>query len=257
MARSPNCTGAPLFRGKIDVSITYPAPDYEKFDDNPVALPSSEPTDAQVNYTIASKHMPQWSPYELNHVKTAVLYAAGKNNGAAASKVYYRVRKNGSDVATGSGYSIPAGYLYSGSFSLFFDAQLGDVLSCKLWAEGFDLRRTGVYVYPTRIKADVPIVADFSLEWNAQGFMYGEQTAGVYSYWACCPSIGNTPVAEYYNAFAKWLARYSHPQYGLVFMWVGDKENVATITYGSPGAYYANQNPRITRISYIPLNLRV
>jgi len=256
MARSPNCTGAPLFKGRVDVTISYPDPDCEKFDDNPLALPSSEPTDAQVSYTVASKHMPVWS-HELNHVKTAVLYAAGRNNSASSAKVYYRVLKNGANVATGSGNSIPAGYLYSGSFPLFFDVQSGDVLSCKLWAEGFDLRRTGVYVYPTRIKAGTPIVADFSLEWNAQGFMYGEQTAGMFSYWACCPSISNTPIAEYYNAFAKWLARYSHPQWGLISTWVGDQDKGATISASGATTYHAFQSPRITRISYTPLNLRV
>ena len=256
MARSPNCTGAPWFKGRVNVSITYPDPDCEKFDDNPLALPSSEPADAQVSYTVASKHMPVWS-CELNHVKTAILHAAGKNNNASSAKVYYRVLKNGANVATGSGNSIPAGYLYSGSFPCFFDVQLGDVLSCKLWAEGFDLRRTGVYVYPTRIKAGTPIVADFSLEWNAQGFMYGEQTSGMYSYWAQAPNISDNAFAEYYNTFAKCPTRYSHPKYGLVSVWVGDKDQEAVTSYGSASSYYAKQNPRITRISYIPLNLRV
>lgn len=258
MARSPNCTGAPLYKGRVDVTISYPDPD-ETLLETPVALPTSEPGTAQISYTLASGHMPVWSPYELEHVKTAILYAAGKNTGGSAVTVYYRILKNGTSVATGSA-SVSAGQYYTGSHAQFLDAKVGDALSCKLWASvsGVNWDYKAILVWPTRIGPKGQSIAAFT----AHGF------GAVYALTLGNPDVAASGLCAFYpfgssNPKIDWAqgyalkAAWSDELYGFARVGVGD---MALNSYISSHwvyhpAYYTL--PGFTRISYTPLNLRV
>jgi len=259
MARSPNCTGAPLYKGRVDVTISYPDPD-ETLLETPVALPTSEPGTAQISYTLASGHMPVWSPFELEHIKTAVLYAAGKNTSGSAITVYYRVLKNGVSVATGSG-SVAAGYYYTWSHYRFLDVVVGDVLSCKLWASSADMKwdYKAVLVWPTRI--------------GPKGRLLVNATADEYS--AVYTLTLGTPLRQdrevFYTPFdldpggqkIYWRKSLPFPVIqttevrGLGCVEFGDIQLSTQLLTSATYHPYWYGNKCFKRISYTPLNLRV
>ena len=259
MARSPNCTGAPLFKGRVDVTITYPDPD-ETLLETPVALPTSEPAEAQISYTLGSQHMPVWSPFELEHKKLAILYAAGRNTGGSAATVYFRVLKNGVNVATGS-QSVGAGYFYNQSHYRFFDVSSGDALSCKLWANaaGVNWDRAAVLVWPTRIGPKGQVLADaiaheygFPYNLTFSGARYGEY-AYLYPF-----SNSETICAAWYSTGDKLPVVQSHATYGIARVGYGDKQlGSLPMAFSASTRAQCAFNQCFTRLSYTPLNLRV
>jgi hypothetical protein len=259
MARSPNCTGAPLFKGRVDVSISYPDPD-ETLLETPVALPTSEPAEAQISYTLASGHMPVWSPYELEHVKTAFMYVGGINTTGATVTVYYRVLKNGVSIATGSG-SVATGNYYTWSHYRFLDVVAGDMLSCKLWASSADVKwdYKAVLVWPTRI--------------GPKGCLLANATADEYS--AVYTLTLGTPFRHdrgvYYTPFDSdpsgmkiyWRKSLTFPVIrttevrGLGCVEFGDIQLSTQLAASATYHPYWYGNNCFKRLSYTPLNLRV
>lgn len=254
MARSPNCTGAPTYRGRVDVTITYPDPD-ETLLETPVALPTSEPAEAQISYTLASGHMPVWSPYELEHVKVATLCASGRNSSSSTKSVYYRLLRNGVSTNTGSS-GIAAGCYYTFTAVCFLDIAAGDVLSCKLWTENGTYDYTATWVTATRIgPADIPVhgivvVANKTLPKHSNFDIM--VPAGVQL------QHGDVSVTDtVYDTIVKKLL-LPGVNYRLLRMYYGDVSSPVVLSSGS-----VNYRPRRidsfrpTRISYTPLNLRV
>ena len=253
MARSPNCTGAPTCRGRVDVSITYPDPDIVTLD-TPEALPTSEPATAQVSMTVGSQHLATWSPFELEHTNSAILYTTGKNNSGSTVAVYYRIAKNGQSIATGS-ESIYAGAYFPWSHHRFPDVQIGDVLACKLWASagGCDWRGKALAIWPSRIgpkklamsSVVVELVAcsPIGVNGNRQRpfFMWDgyPETAG----------MAGTP--------SKLALLVSHPVYGMITPYFGGTWQDSFCAASGSNEWYALENYNVTRISYTPLNLRV
>lgn len=257
MARSPNCTGAPLFKGRVDVSISYPDPDETPLE-TPVDLPTSEPAEAQISYTLASGHMPMWSPCELEHVKTANILASGQNASGANRAVYYRILKNGSSVATGS-YTVYTGRRYTWQYSLFFGVSEGDTLSCALWANGTgcDLDYHVLFITPTRIgpynvlvlNFIIPVLARMPNLRRVPGGSYSRAEGDVYIY------HDDIAVNSYKTATSQRLL-LSGGIYRLIRTYAGDISNVGTCKAdGTTVAFIANYVPY--RIAYTPLNLRV
>ena len=254
MARSPNCTGAPLFKGRVDVSISYPDPDIQTLD-TPEALPTSEPATAQVSMTVASSHLATWSPFELEHIDCAILYAAGQNTSGSAITVYYRVEKNGASIATGSG-SVPAGNFYTWSHYRFPEAQIGDVLTCKLWASasGCDWRKKALAIWPSSIgPKGQPIVelVFHSIILRSVGTTVSPNPVLLY------PVISGSPPSYITTSGVRIALWLSNSVYGLGVVHAGEASRTSSMYSSALHELYTVVNYAITRIAYTPLNLRV
>lgn len=253
MARSPNCTGAPLYKGRVDVSISYPDPDIVTLD-TPEALPTSEPATAQVSMTVGSQHLATWSPFELEHINCAILYAAGKNTSGSAVTVYYRVEKNGQSIATGSG-SVPADNFYTWNHYRFPDVAAGDVLTCKLWAgaSGLDWRKKALAVWPSRIgpkKQPVAGLVFYTIADRVIGYSHSP-----YNMFMCLEAPLSDLITIKSNALVPLIC--SHSAYGLAYYNVGDNTKSSLLTASSTYDLYTMSNRTLSRLSYTPLNLRV
>jgi hypothetical protein len=254
MARSPNCTGAPLFKGRVDVTITYPDPYEPPLLDPAEALPTSEPTTAQIEITITSAMLPVWSPFELEHIKTAVLYVSGKNTNTSTVSVYYRLLKNGVSVATGSG-GVGAGNFYGATLCQFFDAVEGDVVACKLWSNiaGCNWDFKGLGVMPTRIRPQASVVSDIAM--SASKRYPGFSIQGAY-FREFLYIVHDDSFAWGVDTDMAARAAISGPLYGLTRVGRGDMIQGGVVSQRSDNRqFYLNMVP--TRISYTPLNLRV
>ena len=263
MARSPNCTGAPLYKGRVDVSISYPDPDETPLE-TPVALPTSEPASPQVSFTLATKHLPTWSPFELPHSKMMMLYAGGKNTSGGTLTVYWRAKVNGANHSTGSNTNVKASaYWTLNSLDLPIPASVGDTVDVYLWASGagVDLQYKAFACAPTRIGpydaalADVVVVIDGLYPVLTKGPKPGINGVGSQNIpmsstnanqiWGLLSGSNSIRMIAPYAAWRLLRAHYG--DYGVV------KE--ITVSTNTLPCHHANY--RITRISYTPLNLRV
>ena len=267
MARSPNCTGAPLFKGRVDVTITYPDPD-ETLLETPVALPTSEPAEAQISYTLASGHMPVWSPYELPHILVANAYAGGQNTAGSATTLYYRVRHNGTDIATGSG-SVSAGNFWTlNMYKYIAGLALGDTIAISLWvgASGMTWDYKACVVKVSAISPDVSM-ADLKIVLPnkkrptltiGNPFWWSESRVEVC--WDGGQIDSNTlGLPKTFTALLWRSGRANvYPRRGLFSAQFGvTNSNVSLSQHTSYRPYYAADTSAPTAISYTPLNLRV
>lgn len=263
MARSPNCTGAPLFKGRVDVTITYPDPD-ETLLETPVALPTSEPASPQVSFTLATKHLPTWSPFELPHSKMMMLYAGGKNTSGEKPTVYWRAKVNGANHSTGSYPNMSASIYWTlNSLSLPVPASVGDVVDVYLWASGagVELQHKAFACMPTRIGpydialADVVVGFDGDYPVLTKGPNPSQLPAGN---WQAVMSNTLNNQAFYVAPTANTIRLIMpYTQYRLLCAYYGDHSATTGFRINSGIMPYYRTNNRITRLSYTPLNLRV
>jgi hypothetical protein len=124
---------SPLFTSLKTLNITYQTPQ-ETLLGTPETLPTSEPATPQISYTVAQSDLPTFnmSPYQKKWV--AIVIGAGK--AVTAATIYYRMKKNGASVATGSS-SVSANYYYTRE-CFFYDVAVGDVLELALWSNQTD-----------------------------------------------------------------------------------------------------------------------
>ena len=257
MARSPNCTGAPLYKGRVDVTITYPDPYEPPLLDPPEALPTAEPATAQIEITITQAMLPVWSPFELEHDKVGILYAAGTNTTASAVSISCRLLLNGSSAVTGTISSCPANYKWTWAMGVT-GVKVDDVLSCKLWSSmaGVDCDQKACAVHITRIKpncqipgaaqitiADQPVLKSGPSPYTYNGPYY-YYLAPMHAYQFTSP--GTTSLNTTAN----------HDVYGLGRVYLGDNHTPGWETHQTRKPLYY-KNRVITRLSYTPLNLRV
>jgi hypothetical protein len=115
------------------LNITY-KPAQETLLTTPQTLPTSEPATPQISYTVANADLPTLSltPYQKKWV--ALIYGGGKF--VTAGTLYWRMKKNGASVATGS-QSVSANYFYT-AHAFFNDVAVGDVLELALWSSVAD-----------------------------------------------------------------------------------------------------------------------
>jgi hypothetical protein len=115
----------------------------------PETLPTTEPTDPQVSYTVASEDLPVFTFPPKKKVYTAQVVVAGRF--VTAGTVYYMMLKNGNTVIAGSG-SVSANYYWTWNCG-FYDVAVGDVLAVKLWSSvtDSDWRHKGMTVMATRV----------------------------------------------------------------------------------------------------------
>jgi hypothetical protein len=116
--------------------LTHTAPTPYESLFTPVALPTTEPTDPQFQYTVAEADVPYFTPPLTSSIKVCQMLSAGRNTDAAAQTVYWRMVKwvSGawSSVANGS-QSVSANYYYT-VVAHFTNVAIGDLLGLKLWA---------------------------------------------------------------------------------------------------------------------------
>jgi hypothetical protein len=123
----------PIFTSLKTLNITYQTPQ-ETLLGTPETLPTSEPATPQIGYTVAQSDLPTFnmSPYQKKWV--AILIGAGK--AVTAATIYYRQKKNGVSVNTGSS-SVSANNYYTCQ-CFFYDVAVGDVLELALWSNQAD-----------------------------------------------------------------------------------------------------------------------
>lgn len=140
----------PLMYSPRTDSLTYPTVQ-ETYDTVGTALPTSEPTESQIVYTIQESDLPVSTDKTATMKFTALLYGGGKNNGASAATVSYRILKNGVSVTTGSS-SVAASNYYTISCYQLYDVKAGDVVEIRLWATAVtvDYRYKAMGVVVTR-----------------------------------------------------------------------------------------------------------
>ena len=100
----------------------------------PETLPTSEPATPQISYTVASGDLPVISPDMES--KKWIGYLVGAGKAVTAATVYWRMKKNGSSVATSS-QSVAANQYYTYQ-AYFYDITVGDVLELALWSNKTD-----------------------------------------------------------------------------------------------------------------------
>lgn len=122
----------PLMYSPRTDSLTYPQIQ-ETYDAAGIALPTIEPAASQIIYTIQESDLPVSTDKTAMMKFTGLLYGGGKNNGASAATVSYRILKNGVSVTTGSS-SVAAGNYYTISCYQLYDVKAGDVVEIRLWA---------------------------------------------------------------------------------------------------------------------------
>jgi hypothetical protein len=121
----------PILTSLKTLNITYKTP-RETLLATPEPLVTAEPETGQVYYTVAEADLPTFNMAVYSKKWVAVLVAGGKNAGDSAVTVYYRMKKNGVSVSTGS-VSVSAGYYYT-IMCFFYDVAVGDTLEISLWA---------------------------------------------------------------------------------------------------------------------------
>ena len=123
----------PLFTSRKVLTIGYQTPQ-ETLLATPETLPTAEPATPQIGYTVASADLPTFNMGVYSKKWVALVYGAGKF--VTAGTVYWRMKKNGASVNTGSA-SVSANYYYT-VCAYFYDVAVGDVLELALWSSVTD-----------------------------------------------------------------------------------------------------------------------
>jgi hypothetical protein len=138
----------PAVGSKKLFTITYATP-RESLESTPITLPTTEPTDPQITWTVQNSDLPVFSikPFSVKYV--ACVYGAGKF--VTAGTLSWRMVKNGASVATGTA-SVAANTFYTVN-AWFLDVLPGDVLGLKLWSSVSDSNwdYKALFCYPTRL----------------------------------------------------------------------------------------------------------
>jgi hypothetical protein len=138
----------PILTSLKTLGVTLPTP-LETLLATPEELPTAEPATAQISYTVQNANLPVFSFDVYRVVWVGYLVGAGKIN--TAGYVYYRMKKNGASVATGSTY-VSAGYYYTFN-CWFYDVKVGDLLELALWSSvsGNNWDYKAFCIHPTRL----------------------------------------------------------------------------------------------------------
>jgi hypothetical protein len=123
----------PLFTSLKTLNITYQTPQ-ETLLETPETLPTTEPETPQISYTVAEADLPTFNMQPFKKTWVAYLIAAGKV--VTGATIYFRMKKNGESVASGSS-SITANYFYTRN-CYFYDVAVDDVLEIALWSNRTD-----------------------------------------------------------------------------------------------------------------------
>ena len=123
----------PLLTSLKTLNITYQTPQ-ETLLGTPETLPTAEPATPQIAYTVASADLPTFNLPPYQKMWVAFLFGAGK--AVTAATIYWRMKKNGASVRTGSSAVAAATFYTVDSF--FNNIAVGDVLELALWSSVAD-----------------------------------------------------------------------------------------------------------------------
>jgi hypothetical protein len=122
----------PLLTSRKILDFTYP--DVQETTITPETLPTTEPTDPQIAYTVTAADLVQLSLNVFQRIEIGILNASGKV--VTAATISYRMTKTGVSVKTGT-FTVAANYYFRlGCY--FYNVAVGDVLGIKLWSNQTD-----------------------------------------------------------------------------------------------------------------------
>ena len=116
-----------------DIQVTFPTPD-ETLLGTPETLPTSEPGTPQTSYTLAAANLPSFSEMSFYKKFIGVVVFGGRY--PTGGVLYWRMKKNGASVNTGS--FVPASGNYFTGNAFFWDVDVGDVLEIAMWSSVTD-----------------------------------------------------------------------------------------------------------------------
>jgi hypothetical protein len=218
----------PSIGSKRLFTITYATP-RESLESTPITLPTTEPTDPQITWTVQDSDLPVFSvkPFSVKYI--ACVYGAGKF--VTAGTLSWRMVKNGASVATGTA-SVAANTFYTVN-AFFLDVVAGDVLGLKLWSSvtnsNWDYK--ALFCYPTRL---IPfptfnykqILKDVKI-WNTDSptlfptLTQGNPSPSISSYpWVGYVEGGNSSAWQIGTVISLSFKYYSpHSTYGVYMVW--------------------------------------
>lgn len=271
---------ADFFGTKHTLNITYPSA-RENLQGSPVTLGTTEPATATFSYTVVSGDIPTIDGVPIGVRYLANISMSGKNTDAAnARTLCYRVKLNGTSIATATNLSCTANLYWTLNLKLqgLNNVVVGDVIDVYLWqitASALDYRWDGFNVSISRIFVDGVLsrrIVNFKMT-----LTYIYNTGQIYALGN--PSNANLGCGgEMYNFFNEtFYGRYGndgfshfpswgspravysvekqHPTYGLIRFSGGDISNsVAVATHASYYPYWHSPD-RITKIEWTPTNI--
>jgi len=123
----------PALTSRKILNIAYAAPQ-ETLLATPVTLPTAEPSVPQIGYTVETADLPAFNMGVYRKIFVAMVFGAGK--ATTAGTVYWRMKKNGVSVATGSG-AVAANAFFTVN-AYFYNVSIGDLLELALWSNRTD-----------------------------------------------------------------------------------------------------------------------
>lgn len=195
----------------------------ETFQGSPTTLPTSEPSagNEQISYTVQAGDLPTFNMVPSSKVWIAIIFGCGKF--VTAGTLYWRMKKNGASVATGSN-TVAANFFYTREF-YFFDVAVGDVLKISLWSNKADSNwdYNSYIIYPSRVNVSAKkrllanvIFTSFAGLTLALGNPVMVQE--LYPWWICDDNYGALPL----SAGKTFVAYYAGATKGLYQMNYGD-----------------------------------
>lgn len=123
----------PLLTSRKTLNINYKAAS-ETLLATPETLPTTEPATPQIGFTVASADLPTFGMDAYKKIWVALVIGAGRF--VTAGTLYWRMKKNGASVATGS-VTVSTNYYYTVN-AFFYNVAVGDLLELALWSSVTD-----------------------------------------------------------------------------------------------------------------------
>jgi len=123
----------PALTSRKILNISYAAPQ-ETLLAVPETLPTAEPSVPQIGYTVETADLPAFNMGVYRKIFVAMVFGAGK--ATTAGTVYWRMKKNGVSVATGSG-AVAANTFFTFN-AYFYNVGVDDLLELALWSNRTD-----------------------------------------------------------------------------------------------------------------------
>jgi hypothetical protein len=231
------------------LNITYQTP-LETLLDTPETLPTTEPATPQIKYTLASGDFPTLSIDVYSKIWVDTVFAAGKF--VTAGTLYWRLKKNGVSLSTGSG-SVGSGTFYTLN-SGFYDVKVGDVLEIALWSSvsdsNWDYKAHQVLVTRVLPFRNIPQLSPC----NFTGVTTQSLTLGnpsVQGYYAYIPYHDDVSLGWTYTT-KNFRGLYCGPTYGTFRIRKGDESypNAAVLTASSTYRPYYHSNYIVTQMVF-------
>ena len=273
MPRFPAYSSAPLYKGPMQVAISYPS--IRETASLTTELPTSEPATAQISYTVQASDLPVCTP-NMPFAFAPVIYAQGQNLGGAARTISYRIEQNGTSLNTGNVGSAANNYywgLTAAVFCAFAPAPpvVGDVLTVKLWANGagVQINAHALVPYLSRPlfgKKQVVLWRDY----GGANAIAREASARKPSWMSATPFVGAAgnnvlyigPIGtSTFNSLAitqpVWGSWSVNPTYGLCRTAYADYLALYYSIAASAASLSYNADLGITSLTYLPLNIPI